>query len=157
MRHLFTAGVFLLILLEIGVNCGDYSVPLTADVSLYNSPDTAGAFVLSHEARGRIVDGVLEYALLGSGTVAGRTSREYFLVSAEGELTMFDNRPQWLSACGQDDVPLAVPRRTADPAYWTAQAVLGAVFCGWLALGLVLSRRARPARQRRREWTETGD
>lgn len=147
LRWIFWLGLLVIGLAEILVHQMDYSVPLTANLALFTSPNAPGEFVISHTVAGRVVSDVREYCVLKDGGVVGRSGVEYFVVDRLGAAKFFTEERLWLAAISPMEVHLTYPRRADDPRYWQVQVILIAVGA-MLLVGAVCFCAIRRARMR---------
>ena len=149
MKYMMCCGFGVLAICECGLHQADMWIPVTSEVSLFSDPDRDNTLSLQYRGSGTLTHDVLEYAVVSGEAVVGRSCDGYFIASSGGDMTTFESRGDWLSACtdlcGQSAPSLKKPSRMDDLAYWTVQKVLGTALAVWVILSLVVWRcRRRP-------------
>lgn len=137
MNLVFYCGVGAITFCEIGLLASDVAVPVSPSMSLYSSPIATNEYVLS-STRGRLVSGILTYAILSDGTIAGTTVDGFFVVFATEEVREYKKRSDWLTALSASDIPQCKPSHWDDPTFWRMQISLAMGLLLWVTLAYLI-------------------
>jgi len=148
-------GLFI-VLIFLGLGCwqvlilqSDYWIDVNEHFAIYNSPAKLGSAQLGFGGAGggrqTVVPGVQEYALVGSGVIAGRSQTGLFVAQPDGKVSEYDSEDAWSRMCAgfgaATPIRLAAVSRFQDSSLRMLQAIW--VACVLLLFGVLLWRRCK--------------